>query len=70
MLTDLSALLCYNGIMKDDVSKKKVKHAKDTRCCEKNDDYYLNRHMVKAPTEGMVYYFQKVDDRIVKTEVT
>lgn len=49
---------------------KKVKHAKDPRCCEENEDYYLNRRIVKAPTEGMVYYYQRVDGIITKAEVT
>lgn len=56
--------------MKTNIKNRKIKHAKDPRCCEENMDYYLNRHLVKAPTEGMVYYYQKVDGRIVKTEVT
>lgn len=49
---------------------KKVKHAKDPRCCEENEDYYLNRRIVKAQTEGMVYYYQRVDGIITKAEVT
>lgn len=48
----------------------KIKHAKDPRCCEENEDYYLNRRIVKAQTEGMVYYYQRIDGVIVKSEVT
>lgn len=48
----------------------KVKHVKDPRCCEENEDYYLNRRIVKTPMEGMVYYYQRVNGIIVKTEVT
>lgn len=56
--------------MKGELSKKEIKHAKDSRCCEENEDYYLNRHMVKSQTEGMVYYYQKAGAIIVKTEIT
>ncbi|MDE6435200.1 MAG: hypothetical protein K2L07_13330, partial [Lachnospiraceae bacterium] len=57
--------------MKESVRRKnKLKHAKDPRCCEENEDYYLNRSIVKAPTEEMVYYYQKVDGVIIKSEVT
>ena len=63
----LSTLLCYNENMS---RKSKIKHAKDPRCCEENEDYYLNRRIVKAQTEGMVYYYQRVDGVIVKSEVT
>lgn len=48
----------------------KAKHVKDPRCCEENEDYYLNRRIVKAHNEGMVYYYQRVDGIIIKTEVT
>ncbi len=48
----------------------KVKHVKDPRCCEENEDYYLNRRIVNAPTDGMVYYYQKVDGVIIKSEVS
>lgn len=47
----------------------KVKHVKDPRCWEENEDYYLNR-IVKAHTKDKVYYYQRVDGIIVKTEVT
>lgn len=50
--------------------RQKIKHAKDPRCHEENEDYYRNRRMRKAPTEGMVYYYQRVGDIIVKNEVT
>lgn len=56
--------------MKGDLIKKKIKHAKDPRCCEENEEYYLNRHLVKTPTSGMVYYYQRVGGLIVKTEIT
>lgn len=57
--------------MKEKFEKKnKIKHAKDPRCCEENEDYYLNRRIVKAKTEGLVYYYQKIDGVIVKSEVT
>lgn len=48
----------------------KVKHIKDPRCWEENEDYYLNRRIVKAHTKDKVYYYQRVDGIIVKTEVT
>jgi len=67
----LSTFLCYNGVMKEELGKKnRIKHAKDPRCCEENEDYYLNRRIVKAKTEGLVYYYQKIDGVIVKLEVT
>lgn len=55
---------------KEFVKKNKIKHAKDPRCCEENEDYYLNRCIVKAQTEGLVYYYQKIYGVIVKSEVT
>ena len=45
-------------------------HAKDVMCYQENEEYYLNRFPKRAKTEGVVYYFQKVDGVIVKTEVT
>lgn len=57
--------------MKEEFGRKnKIKHAKDPRCCEENEDYYLNRRIVKAKTEGLVYYYQKIGGVIVKLEVT
>lgn len=51
--------------------KKRVKlHAKDAICYQENEEYYLNRFPKKAKTEGMVYYFQKIDGVVVKTEIT
>lgn len=52
------------------IVNKKIRHAKDPRCFDENEDYYLNRRIVKSKTEGMVYYYQKVEGAIVKTEVT
>ncbi len=67
----MSTLLCYNGNMKEKFGQmNKIKHAKDPRCCEENEDYYLNRRIVKAKTEGLVYYYQKIGGVIVKSEVT
>ena len=60
----MSTLLCYSKNM------NKVKHVKDPRCWEENEDYYLNRRIVKAHTKDKVYYYQRVDGIIVKTEVT
>ena len=37
---------------------------------QENEEYYLNRFPKRAKTEGMVYYFQKIDGVIVKTEIT
>ena len=49
--------------------KKRVQlHAKDVMCYQENEEYYLNRFPKKAKTEGMVYYFQKIDGVIIKTE--
>ncbi len=57
--------------MKIEFEKKNlIKHVKDPRCYDENEDYYLNRRIVKGSTEGMVYYYQKVYGVIVKTEVT
>ena len=51
--------------------KKHVQlHAKDVTCYQENEEYYLNRFPKRAKTEGMVYYFQKIDGVIVKTEIT
>ena len=51
--------------------KKRVQlHAKDVMCYQENEEYYLNRFPKRAKTEGMVYYFQKIDDVIIKTEIT
>ena len=51
--------------------KKRVQlHAKDVMCYQENEEYYLNRFPKKAKTEGMVYYFQKIDGVIIKTEIT
>lgn len=51
--------------------KKRVQlHAKDVMCYQENEEYYLNRFPKRAKTEGMVYYFQKIDGGIVKTEIT
>ena len=51
--------------------KKRVQHhAKDVMCYKENEEYYLNRFPKKAKTEGMVYYFQKIDGVVVKTEIT
>ncbi len=51
--------------------KKRVQlHAKDVMCYQENEEYYLNRFPKKAKTEGMVYYFQKIDGVVVKTEIT
>lgn len=46
----------------------KVKHVKDPRCWEENEDYYLNRRIVKAHTKDKVYYYQRVDGIIVNTK--
>lgn len=66
----MSTLLCYYRGMNGELSKKKIKHAKDLRCCEENEEYYLNRHIVKALTAGLVFYYHKVGGKIVKTEGT
>ena len=51
--------------------KKRVQlHAKDVMCYQENEEYYLNRFPKQAKTEGTVYYFQKIDGVIVKTEIT
>ena len=51
--------------------KKRVQlHAKDVMCYQENEEYYLNRFPKRAKTEGMVYYFQKIDGVITKTEIT
>ena len=51
--------------------KKRVQlHAKDVMCYQENEEYYLNRFPKRAKTEGMVYYFQKIDGVIIKTEIT
>ena len=51
--------------------KKRVQiHAKDVMCYQENEEYYLNRFPKRAKTEGMVYYFQKIDGGIIKTEIT
>ena len=51
--------------------KKRVQlHAKDVMCYQENEEYYLNRFPKRAKTEGMVYYFQKIDGVVVKTEIT
>lgn len=39
-------------------------------CYQENEEYCLNRFPKKAKTEGMVYYFQKIDGVVVKTEIT
>ena len=39
-------------------------------CYQENEEYCLNRLPKKAKTEGMVYYFQKIDGVVVKTEIT
>jgi hypothetical protein len=50
--------------------KKRVQlHAKDVLCYQENKEYYLNRFPKRAKTEGMVYYFQKIDGVIIKTEI-
>lgn len=67
----MSTLLCYNEDMRENLERKnKMRHVKDPRCREENEDYYLNRRIVKAPTDGMVYYYQRIDGILVKTEVT
>ena len=51
--------------------KKRVQiHAKDVICYQENEEYYLNCFPKRAKTEGMVYYFQKINGGIVKTEIT
>ena len=51
--------------------KKRVQiHAKDVMCYQENEEYYLNRFPKKSKTEGMVYYFQKIDGVVIKTEIT
>ncbi|MGN0766046.1 MAG: hypothetical protein ACI4MO_06190 [Christensenellales bacterium] len=50
--------------------KREPLHAKDPLCWQENEEYYLNRYPKKAKTEGMYYYFQKVDGITIKTEVT
>lgn len=50
--------------------KREPLHAKEPLCWQDNEEYYLNRYLKKAKTEGMFYYFQKVDGLTVKTEVT
>ena len=45
-------------------------HAKEPLFRQENEEYYLNRFPKKAKTEGMYYYFQKVNGITVKTEVT
>ena len=50
--------------------KREPLHAKESLCWQENEEYYLNRFPKKAKTEGMYYYFQKVDGVTVKTEVT
>lgn len=51
--------------------KKRIQlHAKDEICYQENEEYYLNRFPKKAKTEGLVYYFQKIDGVVVKTEIT
>ena len=45
-------------------------HTKEPLCRQENEEYYLNRFPKKAKTEGMYYYFQKVDGITIKTEVT
>lgn len=53
--------------------KRKLKeklHARDKLFYEENEAYYLNRYSEKGTTEGMVYYKQRVDGKIVKTEIT
>ena len=39
-------------------------------CYQENEEYYLNCFPKRAKTEGMVYYFQKIDGVITKTEIT
>lgn len=57
---------------KREIKKKKREplHAKEPLCWQENEEYYLNRFPKKAKTEGMYYYFQKVDGMTVKTQVT
>ena len=57
---------------KREIKKKKREplHAKEPLCRQDNEEYYLNRYPKKAKTEGMYYYFQKVDGITIKTEVT
>jgi DNA-directed RNA polymerase specialized sigma subunit len=51
--------------------KKRVHlHAKDVMCYQENEEYYLNRFPKRTKTEGMVYYFQKIDGVIIKMEIT
>ena len=51
--------------------KKRVQlHAKDVMYYQENEEYCLNRFPKKTKTEGMVYYFQKIDGVVVKTEIT
>ena len=39
-------------------------------CYQENEEYYLNRFPKRAKTEGMVYYFQKIDGVVIETEIT
>ena len=57
---------------KREIKKKKREplHAKEPLFRQENEEYYLNRFPKKAKTEGMYYYFQKVNGITVKTEVT
>lgn len=51
--------------------KKRIQlHAKDVMCYQENEEYYLNRFPKRAKTEGLIYYFQKIDGVVVKTEIT
>lgn len=59
-----------NDKRKIKAKKREPLHAKDPLCWQDNEEYYLNRYPRKAKTEGMYYYFQKVDGITVKTEVT
>ena len=53
---------------KREIKKKKREplHAKEPLFRQKNEEYYLNRFPKKAKTEGMYYYFQKVDGKPLK----
>ena len=57
---------------KREIKKKKREplHAKEPLFRQENEEYYLNSFPKKAKTEGMYYYFQKVNGITVKTEVT
>lgn len=67
-------MFALKAIMDDkrEIKKKKREplHAKEPLCRQENEEYYLNRFPKKAKTEGMYYYFQKVDGMTVKTQVT